>query len=158
MFRFFRGNYVDGFKVSMVSLHRGDAGPQYQRILSVLVLHFRRLYGRRYRFHTGRHGVFPNARGGLHLREKLADSRVIKLGDGGGDVAMTTDYELKMKVLAHKIDHYLTELHGKRVGFFLNVGEFGDTSGRAHYISNCQRDTAIMWMKETIERFEEKET
>lgn len=65
--------------------------------------------------------------------------------------------EGKVRDLAHTIERELFLIYGVEMGFFLNTSPCGGSGGIADYISNCERESGIAWMKETIERLENNE-
>lgn len=66
--------------------------------------------------------------------------------------------EAKLKELAALINTALNKIYGEKMAFFLCVSPIDDTKDTADYIGSATRETAIDWMKETVERFEKNQT
>lgn len=64
-----------------------------------------------------------------------------------------------MRYLANNLDEILEDMYGERMSFILLVAPFSEDneSKVADYVGNSSRETAIEFMKETIQRFEEKD-
>lgn len=75
-----------------------------------------------------------------------------------GDQPIEPAYRHKMNQLARAIDAYFNgtdEGEARKVGFVLLVFEYGESEGRANYISNgANRQDIVALMKEQIKRFE----
>jgi hypothetical protein len=69
---------------------------------------------------------------------------------------MTTKHEEHLQLIAGALEHFLKELYGEKIGFFLCVFKFNE-AGAADYISNGQREDMIKALKETVERLEKNE-
>ena len=64
----------------------------------------------------------------------------------------------RIREIAAFLNEELAEIYDCDMGFFLNIGPMeAEGAGVADYVSNCTRETAIEWMKETIQRFENNE-
>lgn len=68
----------------------------------------------------------------------------------------TPEQEEQMRELARLIEESLDLIYGEKMAFFLNVGRFEQQDGVSDYISNADRETAMSWMLETVERFVNK--
>lgn len=66
------------------------------------------------------------------------------------------DEEGIMQKLASVIDKCLEDSFGHKLGFALLVFEF-DKSGIGNYISNAERETMILSLRETADRLELKQ-
>ena len=58
-----------------------------------------------------------------------------------------------MRLLARAIDSSVDGIYDQNMGFFLVVGPMeNNLDAIADYIGNCERETAIEWMEETVKR------
>jgi hypothetical protein len=82
-----------------------------------------------------------------------AANRHQRLGDG----PIEARHHRMMNTLASTLDELFNgEATGadRRTGFILMVFPFGDTDGRANYISNAERADIVVMLKEQLARFE----
>jgi hypothetical protein len=76
-----------------------------------------------------------------------------RLGDG----PIEAKHHKMMNTLAHTLDELFNgDAHGpdRQTGFILMVFPFGNTDGRANYISNAERTDVVTMLKEQLARFE----
>lgn len=76
-----------------------------------------------------------------------------RLGDG----PIEQKHHKLMNTLAHTLDELFNgEARGtdRKNGFILMVFPFGNTDGRANYISNAERADVVTMLKEQLARFE----
>jgi hypothetical protein len=76
-----------------------------------------------------------------------------RLGDG----PIEAKHHKMMNTLAHTLDELFNgDARGpdRQTGFILMVFPFGNTDGRANYISNAERADVVTMLKEQLARFE----
>lgn len=74
-----------------------------------------------------------------------------------GDAPIESKHHELMNGLAHTLDEIFNgDAHGpdRKTGFILMVFPFGNTDGRANYISNAERADVVTMLKEQLARFE----
>lgn len=62
--------------------------------------------------------------------------------------------EEELRLLAKMLTESLTLIYGHKKAFFLCIGDFEGAGTIADYIGNAERETAVSWMRDTIDRFE----
>jgi hypothetical protein len=75
---------------------------------------------------------------------------------GLGDAPIEDKHHRKMNALARTLDEWFNgNAKGKdhKVGFCLMVFNFGDSPGRANYISNASRADVVTLLNEQLARF-----
>lgn len=65
--------------------------------------------------------------------------------------------EKRIRELGGMIEKALAEIYGEKMGFMLNIAPFSPGKSVSDYVSNANRETAILWMLETVERFNNNE-
>ncbi len=69
----------------------------------------------------------------------------------------TREQEIKLEKLGIQLRLVLDEIYGKRMGFILNVSQFGSGESVADYVTNVSRDTAIGWLVDASMRLADNE-
>jgi hypothetical protein len=76
-----------------------------------------------------------------------------RLGDG----PIQAEHHIQMNAIAETLDELFNgDARGpdRKTGFVLMVFPFGNTAGRANYISNAERSDVVTMLKEQLARFE----
>jgi hypothetical protein len=71
------------------------------------------------------------------------------------DTEISERYRRDMGRLAELLDTFFNGIDGpKKVAFVLLVTEFDNMAGRVNYISNGERESTVIMLKEVLARFE----